>query len=150
MVAELSVGCQLLTPSGWLEVEDEPNGYSVHADTINTRAVTHRTKDAKGDWVEGGFAFSAVRENITETLAIWVFGYGSVFAFRQRMEVLEDTFNQLWWQVALTVADAKETWTVAEPADYTITTSGPFFVATTGFITAQVPRLPALLLEEVV
>lgn len=149
-MVDLAVSCQLLTPTGWLEVEDEANGYSLHADTINTRTVTHRAKDSKGDWVEGSFAFSAVRENVTETVAVWVTGEDSIYTFRQRMEVLEDTFNQLWWKVMLTIGDAKETWTVAEPADYTITTSGPLFIATTGSISAQVPRLPALVLEQVV
>lgn len=148
MVDDLSVSCRIQTPSGWLEVEDEANGYTLHSDTRGTRSVTRRTKEVKGEWVAGAFAQRSVPENVSETLAIWVSG-ATTFEFQDRMQVLEDAFDQLVWSVEFTIGDSKETWSIAEPAEYQITTQREFWIARTGYITAQVPRLPTVLREQI-
>ena len=68
----LDVDARILGPAGWIDLEDEANGYTLHDDFANSRATTQRKTDTMGDWVEGTFTVRAVRENVTESVAVWV------------------------------------------------------------------------------
>lgn len=150
MAAELTLAVRVETPGGnWLELEDEANGYSIHADAFQQRSYTKRNTTADGIWVNGSWAKRSTTQNVAEPLVVWVDGQGSTFAYRTRMQTLKDCLDQLSFQVQLDVGDARETWMCSVPADYVEESSGPLMIATLGVLRATVNRLPDLTLEQI-
>lgn len=150
MAADLTLAVRVETPGGnWLELEDEANGYSIHAESFAQRSYTKRNTTADGVWVNGSWAKRSTTQNVQEPLAVWVDGEGSHFLYRTRMQALKDCLDQLSFQVQVDVGDAREVWFCTVPADYVEETSGPLMVATLGVLRATVNRLPDTTLEQI-
>lgn len=144
----LNVQISLETPTGWVDLEDELNGYYLHSDTMGTRSGTHRKTEVSNEYVAGTFVVRAVRENVTEALVIYVQG-ATPFQLKERVKVIEDGFDQLHYNVMIKDSDSVETWN-CQLADYTLETSQPYQFATLALIRATVPRLPQVTRVQVV
>lgn len=144
----LAVSAEVSTPGGgWLLLEDEENGLGLHTDTYAERTQTRRTKTADGQWIGGSFGLRSVPESVEETVGVWVDGIDSQWTFRERMQAVQECFDQMRYTVRFTVGDMRETWTCVVPAEYSIATEQAFLVATTGLIKAKVLRLPKVTRE---
>ena len=146
-MSDLTLSVVIETLLGPLELEDPPNGYELHTDTFNSRSVSHRKTEVIGDWTEGGDVDRSLRDNITESLAVWV-GGATTFEFQTRLKVLTDAFEQLSYPVTRTVGDLREVWS-CRPSDYTIETSQPYLVAKVGLVKVQLVRKPAVTMSQV-
>lgn len=149
MAELLDVAAAVHTPSGWVELEDEANGYELHAESFTSRAVQQRTVNSPGEWISGTFARRSTKENVTEPVSILVDGAGSHFAYATRMKVLRDAFDQTSYTFRVRFGDVLETWVCTMPADYTESCEQPFRFATTGILRVQVAHLPDVTIVEV-
>jgi hypothetical protein len=141
-VSDLDVSLQLMTPGGWLELEDPDNGYELHKDSFATRSVSHRKQEAASDWIEGSYTARSVRENVVEEIVVWVSG-ATHFVMDARVDALLAGLEQLSYPVIRRTTDLQETWSCTV-ADYTIETSQEYSMATLALVRAKVPRLPAV------
>lgn len=124
------------------------NGYELHADTRGTAQTSWRKQTVDNPWVEGSYDVIAVRGNVTETVAVWVYGgsvgsLGSNSVFRQRIAVLEALIASPKWSMIWTVGDLTETWDCTY-SDYAVETQREFQYATQGIFRAQVVRRPSV------
>ena len=69
---DLDLTCRITTADGVLELEDVEGGYELHRDALGAFKVGWRRHTVSNPWVEGSFTVGAVRENVEETLAVWV------------------------------------------------------------------------------
>lgn len=141
---QLDISVKIQTPTGWLDLEDPDSGYEVHAESLGERSVTYRKTEASSPWVEGTFPISAVRDNVVESLSIYVRG-DTTYEFKRRVQVLTDAIEQLSYLLLVRIEDASEYWQCF-PADYSIQTQHEYLHARLGVVRAQVPRLPAVTL----
>lgn len=143
----LDVTAKIQTPTGWLELEDEANGYTLSADSFASSAVSHRKVEVSSEWMEGTFVVRSVRENVTETVSVFVTG-ATPAELSDRLLALTDGFDQLNYAMVVRFADAQETWS-CQVADYTTSTKAELRHATMAQVTATVPRLPSVVRAKV-
>ena len=137
-MTDLNISCRMTTPNGWLELND--GVYRLSAEAFGEAETTWRRVEASNPFVEGTWTVSAVRENITENLSVWVRGsfpeltsaavQELLNALAQRNFGLEVTFDGVTRFYTCFVSDA------------TVSTSGPMRVARMAQVVAQVPRHP--------
>ena len=144
----LDVAFAIHGPGGWIELDDEAAGYETHKDARSEQAVTWRRQNIDSAYVEGTYTNEAVRENVTESVVIRVFG-ANQWEFSQRLEALTDALSQLQYDFRMQVGNLRETWKCSV-ADYTVQTPQEMLHASMGIVRAQIPRLPAVVREEVV
>lgn len=138
-MADLQLAVRLIAGATTIELEQDP--YSLHSDTRTNAQVSLRKHEASGPYVEGSITVSAVRENVTETVAIWV-QEDTPLLLGQAVRALEallikSTFTLQWdW-----VGSARENWTCFA-SSYVIESSQPLMVAKQALVRASVPRLP--------
>ena len=142
-----AISLVLNAPSGMIELQDPGSGYSLASDTFSTKATTHRKQEIQSEWMDGTFYGRSAKENVIETISVWVSG-SSQYEFTRRMDALVEGFEQLQYSMAKTVGDAYTLWTCFV-ADHTIETNQSFINATTGLLKLQVPRLPNVVLSQV-
>lgn len=128
------------TETGWLYLEDEENGYSLHAESHREQAVTHRTQKTDNIWAEGELVTAKARNNVMEPVTVWVTGQ-TPFEYQARMEVLEAVFEQLHYRIMWRLGDAVEWWS-CQVSDYTRHQEREHMHATTGYLSIQVSRQP--------
>jgi hypothetical protein len=139
--SELDVAARIHTATGWVELDDEENGYVLAAESFGERSVTHRKTEITSEFVGGSYVTRSVREQITETLSLYVYGINAM-QLDDRIDVVTDALEQLNYQMVVRFGNSQETYTCS-PADYTVTTKQEFRHATMAQIKATVPRLPA-------
>ena len=138
----LDIACRLETPTGWLDLEDDEH-YELHGDALAQRAVTWRKQQVSSPYVEGTYTTAAVKENVTEALVVLVRG-GDPLELADLIAAVTDGFDQMAFQVMLTINGMVEYWTCVEPAGYTIEMQREFRHAVIGVIRGEVVRLPPL------
>lgn len=141
-----TLSVQVYGPDGVIELEDPDNGYSLHSDSFANPAYTHRTVEVNSPWVEGTYATDSILDNTTDALVVWVEGNVgdgtfSQYLFRTRLAALKRCFDQLSYQVVITIGDAIETWD-CEVSDYTVETQQEYIFATRGVLRVPVPHRP--------
>lgn len=124
-------------------VIDGPNAaaYELATETIADQQVTWRKEEVNNAWIEGTFVIGAVRENVQETLAIWVNGPTTALV-EQRVYELTRRLRQIKWGVVLLIDGVTQTWVCSGPADIAVKQSYEFLHAPTALVTAKVNRLP--------
>lgn len=135
----LDISCKIETPTGWVELNDGRR-YVLEASSFGERSVSWRRSEATSTFVEGSYVTSAVRENITETLAVWVLGSDRLehtLARRRLTEALE----QMTWRLMVRVEDVSTFWTCFA-SDYTVSAARELTHARRALVTAKVARLP--------
>lgn len=143
-----TLALSISTALGPLALEDEANGYELHKDTFGTRNQSYRKTEVSGDWTEGTDVDRAVRENVVESVAVYVSG-ATHYQFATRLKALTDALEQLQYTITRQIGDLQEVWRCV-PADYTVETGQELIFATMGLVRAQVPRKPAVTMTQVV
>ena len=141
-VGQLDLSARLETPTGWVELEDEANGYCLSAESFTNSVVNHRKIEVQSEWMEGTYVARSVRDNVQEIVAVWVSG-NTPNDLSNRIQVLTDGFDQLNYQIITRFGDDQTTWKCFV-AGYTIATKIEMRFATSALLTATVPRLPSV------
>lgn len=145
---DLDVSAQIETASGWLVLEDAVNGYELHKESFNNRAVTWRKQDVSSDWLEGTYTNHAVRGNVIEPVAVYVTA-ATPYALSVKMDALTDALGQIQYGLKVRFGDLEETWTCF-PADYAVEAGQELRFATMALVRAQIPHLPTITKAQVV
>ena len=116
------------------------SAYELHPDTKAEQSTTWRKQMSENNWVEGDYATSAVRANVTETLAVWANGPTADDVAEQLYE-LRRRLGLLTYQIELNLDGVVTTWS-CQPADYSISEKHEYHHAGTALLVARIPRLP--------
>lgn len=144
MTALLPVQARIITSGDSIELQTAP--YRLEAAAFGERQVSHRKTEQKNRYVEGTFISDAVRENVMETVNVFVDG-GSARGLRLAVDRLTEAFEEISYTIRQVFDDNIENWNCFL-ADYTIRTPHEFRFSTKALVTAQVPRLPQVYYEE--
>jgi hypothetical protein len=143
----LDVAFAIQAPSGWVELEDPANGYEAHKETRAEQGVSWRKQEITSTFVEGTNVNDAVKENVTESVAIYVDAPTS-YVLAQRIKVLTDALSQIRYSMRFRNGNLLETWDCAV-ADYTIETPQEMINSTMAVVRASVPRRPTVTMAQV-
>lgn len=142
MVDDLDLECSIEGPAGWIVLEDEANGYSLESSSFGEASTTHRKTEVSSEWIEGSFVVRSVRENVTETLAVYVTG-ATPYELATRLAALTNALEQNSFILTTRWGNLAETY-YCSVADYKVTASQPLRFATMALVTATVPHLPTV------
>ena len=144
----LDVSAKILTPTGWIELENETGGYTLASDSFTDRSISYRKTEIESEWIEGTFISRAVRGSVTEKVSVYVSAttpYGLELALKR----LTDGFSQLSFSMIVRFGDNQETWN-CNLAEYTVSTKQEMRFATMALVNATVPRAPTVARVQVI
>jgi hypothetical protein len=137
-MTDLAISCRLTTPNGWLDVND--GLYRLSSDAFGESATTWRRREASNPFVEGTWTVSAVRENITEQLSVWVRG-DFVEQTSAAVEELLNALSQRNFGLEVTF-DGVQRFYTCFVADSRVLASGPMRASRMAQVVAEIPRHP--------
>lgn len=143
---KLDVTLQIEIPGRRVDLNADP--YQLTDDTMMDVAVQWRRQEIQSPFVSGSFLVSALRENSTVTVGVYVRGE-SHLALDNYLDKLMEAFSQFSYKMYFAVGDWDffEVWTCM-PADFTVNTTREFRHARMATLRAEVPRLPTKELVE--
>lgn len=135
----LTLSVTVSTPTGTLELNDRVV-YRVADGSFADQSVTKRRTEAPNPFLEGTFVVNALRDNVTETLKVYV--YGSTHAeFAAAMAELKEAFDQARFAVVKTVEGQVTTWSCYS-SDYQMSTQREFVHSRMGLLSVSLLRHP--------
>lgn len=135
-------GATITGPFGTLDLEAGP--YELERSHAEERRVSWRKTEVSDDYVEDTFVLSAVREAVTEPVAVWVTAT-TQSAMQAALDALTACFEQLQYTMTFTVDGVTQQWK-CKVAEYSVRTEQAFQHAHTALVKAQVPRSPRVVL----
>lgn len=112
---------------------------------FGAKAVTLRKLEASSVYYDGTFITHYTKENITESLQVYVTGYSQNHV-TENLLLLEELFTQSTYRVKVRMDDHMETWSCF-PADYSWDRGHVNMHNVRATFTAQIPRLPKVSYE---
>jgi hypothetical protein len=143
---ELTISMQVSTPEMWLELNDGLD-LILAKETFSEAQVTKRKTEAINPYLEGSHTVAALREEVIETVAIYVYGTDH-FATALKVHVITDAFDQPEYRIIFGVENAWTVWWCGS-ANYRIDSSQELLHARMAKITVEVPRHPVAQLTNV-
>lgn len=142
----LDVTMLVEVPGRRISLNAEP--YQLTDDTMTDVAVQWRRQEITSPFVSGSFLVSALQENSTVSVGVYVRGE-SHLALDSYLDRLMEAFSQFSYRIYFAVGDWDffEVWTCM-PADFTVQTTREFRHARMATLRAEVPRLPTKELVE--
>lgn len=127
------------TAGDWLYLNE--GIFRVAADSFAEEATSWRRTDVTNPFVEGTWTVNALRENVTESLSLWVRGdrYTST---QQGIELLKATFSQINYVLQVSFDGERRTYT-CYVGDFSVKASRELRHAKMANFTVQIPRHPA-------
>lgn len=138
MTDSLLVGCRITTSGGWIDLMKPP--YRLSADAFAEQQVSWRRSDVSSPFVEGSWTVNAVRENVTETLDVWV-RCEDTSALAVAVEELLAALSQLNYGIELTFDNVRSFYQ-CYVADVAVKSPREFRFSRMAQVSAQVPRHP--------
>lgn len=115
-------------------------GYDLHADSRSQQQTSWRKQSVENNWVEGSFDVTGVRGNITELVAVWVYGTDAN-EYQQRKAALVAYLSQPAWTMLWQIDGMNETWDCTY-SDFSEETQREFQYARQGIIRMSIMRRP--------
>lgn len=137
--ADLDLKVLIETSTGWVDLSDGVR-FDIEASSFGDSTVSWRKQETSNTWVEGSYVSSAVREDVTEVLSVWVYGE-SRLEHEQLKRLLTDALGQLQYRIMVRMDEAVTYWQ-CEPADYTITSGHEMRHARLALVKASISRKP--------
>jgi len=143
---ELNLSVRISTTTGmWLELNDHV-AYTVADGSFEEQGVTFRRQEAPNPFLEGTFIVTALRNNVTDALNIYVSGT-TQYEHAQRLATLKALFGQHQFQVERVVDDARTLWN-CYASDYGSSASRPLLHARKSLLKVQLLHDPVEYLDE--
>lgn len=136
---------RILSDGVWIELNVAP--YQVAGDALASRSVQQRRIEAKNPFLEGTYTVSALRENVMETISVYVRG-ANAFEVHQGVRRLCEALDQRKFRMQLEFDGAVHQWSCMA-ADYQVESQREFIHARMAKVVAQVPRHPVEEVREV-
>ena len=140
---DLAVSAVIETPTGPLELENLPGGYTLAKDSFSTRAVSFRKQEISSIYVPGVFPVRAAADNIVENVVVDVTGETQAELY-DRVKALIDGLEQMRFSMTVVFGNHQEIWTCFI-SPYTLQEEQEWRIALTSQVRAQVNRLPQVL-----
>lgn len=137
-MSDIAISCRLTTPNGWLDIND--GVYRLASDAFGESATVWRRREASNPFVEGTWTVSAVRENVTEQLSVWVRGE-FVEQTSAAVQELLDALGQRNFGLEVTF-DGVQRFYTCFVADARVLASGPMRASRMAQVVAEIPRHP--------
>lgn len=126
-MSDLNVSLRLYTTaSNYLELNNKTT-YILADGSFETQSVQHRRKTATNPFIEGEHVVTALRDNVTEQVNVYVVG-ATQHAARSALLALQQALEQPTFKVVLTVDNWRTTWN-CYASDYTVQASRPLLYA---------------------
>lgn len=135
----LNLSVVVSVPAGTLELNDRVT-YRIADGSFAEQSVSKRRQEASNPFLEGAFTVNALRENVTETLKVYV--YGTTHAeFAAAMNALKAAFDQARFTVTKTVEGSAVVWSCFS-SDYRMSTPREFVHSKMGTLEVSLVRHP--------
>ena len=134
----LPVTCRLTTPGGWLVLTDGP--YRLSSTAFGEQATTFRRSEVSNPFTEGSWTVNAQRENVTESLDVYVRA-DTPAGVQGAVSGLLEALRQLNFGMEVTF-DGIQTFYQCYCADVSVKTPREFRFSRMAQVSAQVPRHP--------
>jgi hypothetical protein len=131
--------CKITGPQGWINLDDH-QCYIVTADSFANSQTTWRRTQVQGPYVAGKFTVSAVPDQVTEQIGIYVLGTSQA-DLQQNLADLIDAISQPFFQLMWSMDEAVYSWD-CDTADYSIEYTTPTLFARQITVKLQIPRNP--------
>ena len=139
--SDAQFSCKITGPNGWINLDDHEH-YIVAADSFASSATTWRRNQITGPYTAGKFTVSAVPDQVTENVNVYVMG-GSQVELQRNLADLIDAVSQPYYQLVWTMDDASYAWD-CDIADYSVEYSTATLFARKITVKLQIPRQPLL------
>lgn len=130
----------------WIDCNDGET-YVVAKGSFEDSDVQFRRDEVTNPFLEGKYTINALRENVTETLIVYVYG-DTAAGLREAVTNLTDAFSQIRYRVEVDVNNSRRSWW-CYAADYNIKTSIEFMHSNMAQVTIKIPRDPVETLSEI-
>lgn len=129
----------------WLIVNDGQT-YRVAKGSFENSAVQFRRDDVTNAFLEGKYTINALRENVTETLAVYV--YGSTHAeVMSAVKSLTDAVSQIRFYMEINIGNVVKGWN-CYASDYTVNITHELLHAKMALVNVQIVRDPVETITE--
>ena len=133
--------CRMSYQGGWLYLDDLER-YIVAADSFANSATTWRRVQVTGPYVAGKFTVSAVPDQVTEQVSLYVLG-SSQSDLQSNLARLIDAVSQPYFQFVWSMDQASYIWD-CDSADYSIQSTTATMFARQITVKLSIPRHPLL------
>ena len=140
-MSRVLAAARISSPYGWLYLGDGTQ-YRIGAASFADQAVTFRRSEVSSPYVEGTFVVNALRENVVETLEVYVEGTEEL-SLTMATRALGAVLCQVNYTVQVQLRRDVFTWS-AYAADHTVSTRRELLHARVAQVTAQIPRDPSV------
>lgn len=140
MTGNVTVAARIGTKYGWLYV-GEGTQYRIAAGSFEDQSVSFRRSEVTNPFVEGTFVVNALRENVTESLQVWVEDRPRL-PLQDAVEALAAAVSQVSYVMQVQIRSDVFTWN-CYAADYSVVTKREFIHARMAQVSAEIPRHPA-------
>jgi len=131
--------------SRWLLVNDGIV-YKLAKGSFENSAVQFRRDEVTNSFLEGKYTINALRENVTETLAVYVHG-STHMEVMDAVKSLTDALSQIGFVIEVSIGNLIKSWN-CYASDYTVNISHELLHAKMALVTAQVTRDPVETITE--
>jgi hypothetical protein len=138
---EADFHCRITVSGSWLNLDDHEN-YIVEASSFAGSATTWRRNQVQSPYVAGKFTVSAVPDQVTENVAVYVLG-DSQTDLMINLANLIDAISQPAFELQWSADNAVYIWQ-CDPADYTIDFINTNLYARKMLVKLQIQRSPLI------
>lgn len=139
----MDLECRVSTAGDWLHLNE--GIYRLTADSFEDEATTWRRTDVSNPFVEGSWTVNALRENVMESLSIWVRG-DRYTTTAQGVEILKTVFSQINYVLQAAFDGERRTYT-CYVGDFSVNATRELRHAKVAKFTVQIPRHPAYVVD---
>jgi len=129
----------------WLLVNDGQT-YRIAKGSFENSAVQFRRDEVTNSFLEGKYTINALRENVTETLAVYVRGT-THYEIMSAVKSLTDAVSQIRFYMEINLGNVVKGWN-CYASDYTVNVTHEFLHAKLALVTAQIVRDPVETITE--
>ena len=116
--------------------------YKVAKGSFENSAVQFRRDEVTNPFLEGKFTVNALRDNVMETLAIYVYA-DDLATLNTRVDALTDAVRSNQFLVKVTLDNSSRVW-LCYAADYAVNTQMEFLHSRMALVTVTLPRHPVV------
>ena len=136
--ATIDIKCRMTTEGGWLDLMSGP--YRLSAEAFVEESLTWRRAEVSNPFVDGSWLVSAVKDNVTSAVDVYVRG-ATTSETSRAVNALKAAFSQMNYGIEFTVDDVT-TFYQCYASDFSVKTPRELRFSRMAQFSAQVPRQP--------
>ena len=142
MSVDVRIMVERLAVGDWLSLTDG-DIYRVQGDTMAEYRVSMRRQETTNPYVDGTYLINAVRENVEETLSVFVYAPDHL-RLVEAVDAVVDAFTQLTYRTYVEIDGSCRVWSCYAASEVSVQSGREFKHARMAQVSVTVPRLPAI------